>query len=91
MPLITGSVFLAGALLSFALPVGLLLSFATFWYRQGRRFPENASTASTAAGATAVSATVSATTAAGTAAPAASDPADPSEAPVDPSRLYSDL
>ena len=45
MPLITGSVFLAGALLSCLLPIGLLISFATFFYRQTRRLPANATTA----------------------------------------------
>jgi hypothetical protein len=42
MPLITGSVFLAGALLSCLLPIGLLICFATFFTRQVRRMPPNA-------------------------------------------------
>jgi hypothetical protein len=42
MPLITGSVFLAGALLSCLLPIGLLICFATFFTRQARRMPPNA-------------------------------------------------
>lgn len=37
MPLITGSVFLAGALLSCLLPISLLISFAVFFYRQARK------------------------------------------------------
>ena len=44
MPLITGSVFLAGALLSCLLPIALLISFATFFYRQARRAPASAVT-----------------------------------------------
>ena len=46
MPLTTGSVFLAGALLSCLLPIGLLISFATYFYRQTRRLPANVTTAS---------------------------------------------
>lgn len=42
MPLITGSVFLAGALLSCLLPISLLIAFATFFYRQVRKMPTNA-------------------------------------------------
>jgi hypothetical protein len=45
MPLITGSVFLAGALLSCLLPISLLISFATFFYRQARKMPKNAGAA----------------------------------------------
>lgn len=45
MPLITGTVFLAGALLSCLLPISLLISFAVFFYRQARKAPENAATA----------------------------------------------
>lgn len=43
MPLITGTVYLFGQILSFALPVGLLITFATFFYRQARKMPKNAS------------------------------------------------
>lgn len=42
MPMITGSVFLAGALLSCLLPIGLLICFATFFARQARQLPPNA-------------------------------------------------
>lgn len=45
MPLITGSVFLAGALLSCLLPISLLISFAVFFYRQARKTPKNAAVA----------------------------------------------
>ena len=41
MPLTVGSVFLAGALLSCLLPISLLISFATFFYRQTRKLPAN--------------------------------------------------
>ena len=36
MPMIYGS-FLAGSLLSTLLPIGLLICFATYFYRQSRR------------------------------------------------------
>ncbi len=39
MPLITASVFLAGALLSTVLPISLLICFAVFFMRQARRLP----------------------------------------------------
>jgi hypothetical protein len=42
MPLITGSVFLAGALLSCLLPISLLICFAAFFTRQARQIPPNA-------------------------------------------------
>lgn len=48
MPLITGTIYLFGEILSFALPVGLLLSFATFFYLQGRKEPRNAAPAASA-------------------------------------------
>ena len=41
MPLIFGS-YLAGSLLSILVPVGLLIAFAVYFYRQARRMPENA-------------------------------------------------
>lgn len=41
MPLITGTIYLFGQILSFALPVSLLIAFATFFYRQARRMPKN--------------------------------------------------
>ncbi|HEX3618372.1 MAG TPA: hypothetical protein VHU61_17635 [Solirubrobacteraceae bacterium] len=42
MPMITGSVFLAGALLSCILPITLLICFVTFFGRTVRRMPPNA-------------------------------------------------
>jgi hypothetical protein len=42
MPLILGSAFLAGALLSCVLPISLLIVFATFFIRSVRRLPPNA-------------------------------------------------
>lgn len=42
MPLMTGTVFLIPAILTCVLPIGLLIAFATFFTRQARRLPENA-------------------------------------------------
>lgn len=42
MPLTTASIFLAGALLSCLLPISLLICFASFFMRQARRLPPNA-------------------------------------------------
>jgi hypothetical protein len=42
MPLILGSAFLAGALLSCVLPISLLIAFATYFIRSARRLPPNA-------------------------------------------------
>jgi hypothetical protein len=47
MPMITGSVFLAGAILSCVLPISLLIVFASFFIRQARRLPPNATPAGT--------------------------------------------
>jgi hypothetical protein len=47
MPLTTASVFLAGALLSCLLPITLLICFATFFTRNARRLPPNATPVST--------------------------------------------
>ncbi|MGH2841976.1 MAG: hypothetical protein ACRDKL_00105 [Solirubrobacteraceae bacterium] len=83
MPLISGTVYLFGQILSFALPVSLLLAFAAFFYRQGKRAREAAPKATTAlSGATAGSAGAGVTSAATTPAP---------EAPPTPSHPYSDL
>lgn len=59
MPLITGTVWLFGQILSFALPVGLLITFATFFYRQARKAHEatpNTSPASPSSAGTAAAA-----------------------------------
>jgi hypothetical protein len=40
MPLITGTIYLFGQILSFGLPVALLLSFATFFYLQAKKMPK---------------------------------------------------
>lgn len=42
MPLTTGSIYLFGQILSFALPVGLLLTCAYLFTRQAIRMPANA-------------------------------------------------
>jgi hypothetical protein len=47
MPLILGSAFLAGALLSCVLPISLLIVFATFFVKSVRRIPPNATPAQT--------------------------------------------
>lgn len=49
MPMITGSVFLAGALLSCLLPISLLICFATFFTRNARKLPPNATPPSASA------------------------------------------
>lgn len=41
MPLTTGSIYLFGQILSFALPVGLLLTLAYIFTRQAIRMPPN--------------------------------------------------
>lgn len=46
MPLTTGTVYLFGQILSMAMPIGLLICFATFFYRQARKMPKNASSPS---------------------------------------------
>lgn len=79
MSLVTGSVYLAGSLLTFALPVGLLICFATFFVRQARK---NAPTAAGTAGSTP-------STAAEPAAPAQSPTAP--QTPPAPTGPYSDL
>lgn len=42
MPLITGTAFLIPAMLTCVLPISLLIAFATYFVRQARRLPENA-------------------------------------------------
>jgi hypothetical protein len=71
MSLITGSVYLAGSLLSFALPVGLLISFATFFVRQARK---NSAAAPGAGSTPSAANTPSAATSAGTAGVGAPEP-----------------
>ena len=41
MPLTIGSIYLFGQILSFALPVSLLIAFATFFTRQARKLGPN--------------------------------------------------
>lgn len=48
MPLIFGS-YLAGALLTCLVPISLLICFATYFYRNWRKLPENATPESSAA------------------------------------------
>lgn len=88
MPLISGTIYLFGQILSFALPVSLLLAFATFFYRQGKRSREAAPRAtSTPSGATAGSggaATTTATTTTATTTTATTTP-EPPAAPSQPS------
>ena len=81
MPLITGTIYLFGQILSFALPVSLLIAFATFFYRQARKFPKNPAPTNSTAAPTNPTATAAATTA----------PAMITEPPAAPSRPYSDL
>lgn len=77
MPLTTGAIYLFGQILSFALPVSLLLAFAAFFYRQGKRAREAAPRATaTPSSATAGSAGAPATTTA--TAPTPEPPAAPS-------------
>ncbi len=77
MQLITGSVFLAGALLSCLLPISLLISFATFFYRQVRKVPQNAATSSTIA----TTATTATTATSAMATTIATEPSTPSSEP----------
>lgn len=67
MPLTTGAIYLFGQILTFALPVGLLLCFAAFFYKQGKRAheaPPKATTtpSSATAGSVGTPATTTATT-----------------------------
>ena len=80
MPLITGTIYLFGQILSFALPVSLLIAFATFFYRQARKFPKNPAPTNSTAAPTNTPATAAATT-----------PTMITEPPAAPSRPYSDL
>ncbi|MDE3131768.1 MAG: hypothetical protein KGL16_11505 [Acidobacteriota bacterium] len=41
MPLMTGTVYLFGQILSWALPISLLIAFAVFFTKQARRMPPN--------------------------------------------------
>jgi hypothetical protein len=41
MPLIMGTAFLVGAVLTCVLPIGLMIAFTAFSYRQVRRLPPN--------------------------------------------------
>jgi hypothetical protein len=41
MPLMMGTAFLVGALLTCVIPIGLMLAFTAFSYRQVRRLPPN--------------------------------------------------
>lgn len=85
MPLISGTIYLFGQILSFALPVSLLIAFATFFYRQGKRAREAAPRATpTPSSATAGSAGGVATTAAA-ATPATTGSPEPPAAPSPPS------
>lgn len=40
MPLINGSIYLFGQILSWGMPIGLLLCFAAFFYLQAKKVPK---------------------------------------------------